>query len=405
LSGEKPTSSLFERVISGEGMGLMKIPITKPFFGEEEKKAILEPLQSGWVVQGPKVREFEMLFEDFQVCKHAVATSSATTALHLALLSLGLEKDDEVIVPAFTHPATANVVRYVGARPVFVDIKLHNFNIDPFEMEKKVTKKTKAIIPVHLFGLAADMDPIVDLAKSLGIVVVEDAACAHGAEYNGRKVGTIGDCGAFSFHPRKVITTGEGGMLTTNDEEIAVLVRILRSHGENISDELRHKVNKIIYPDFVMLGFNYRMTDIQGAIGVEQMKKLPYILDERKRLASRYNEFLSDLEREEYLVLPRPMDGFVHSYQSYAILIKEKFKRERDALSDELQKRGIATRKGTYHVPGTRYYHETFGFKEGDFPNSETADERSLALPVYAGMEEEAVNYIVDNLRDLIKKG
>ncbi len=380
------------------------IPITRPCFDERETRAVAEVLSSGWVVQGPKVREFERLFEDSQGCKHAVATTSATTALHLALVALGIEKDDEVIVPAFTHPATANVVRYVGARPVFVDIKLSSFNIDPFEIEGKVTPKTKAILPVHLFGLPADMDPIMDVAKNFRLNVIEDAACAHGAEYRGRKVGTVGDFGVFSFHPRKPITTGEGGMLTTNNEEIATLVRILRSHGESVSDEWRHKADEVIYPDYVMLGFNYRMTDIQAAIGVEQMKKLSHILEERRRLASRYNQLLFELQKEEYLVLPHPIEGFVHSYQSYVVLLDERNRGKRDRLSNELQKRGIATRKGTYHVPGTKYYQEAFGFKKGDFANSEAADERSLALPLYVGMEEEHVNYVVDNLRKLIKK-
>jgi dTDP-4-amino-4,6-dideoxygalactose transaminase len=382
-----------------------RIPIAKPYFDEKETKAVAEVLSSGWVVQGPKVREFERLFKDFQVCKHAVATSSATTALHLALLSLYIEKDDEVIIPAFTHPATANVIMYVGARVVFVDIKLPDFNIDPFEIEKKVTKKTKAIIPVHLFGLSADMGAIMDVAQNFKLKVVEDAACAHGAEYKGKKVGTIGNCGAFSFHPRKPITTGEGGMLTTNDEKIAIRSRILRSHGENISDELRDRADELIYPDYAMLGFNYRMTDIQAAIGMEQMKKLPYILEERKSIASRYNQLLSDLEGDEYAVLPHQMDGFIHSYQSYVILMREKVKKRRDEISNELQKRGITTRKGTYHVPGTTYYRKTFDFKKGDFPNSEMADARSLALPLYAGMDEEEINYVVENLWDLIKKG
>ena len=380
------------------------IPITKPSFDESETKAVAEVLCSGWVVQGPKVREFERLFEEFQDCTDAVATTSATTALHLALLCLGIEKGDEVIVPAFTHPATANAVKYVGAKPVFVDIELPNFNIDPSEIGKKATKRTKAIIPVHLFGLPADMDPIMDMAKSFSLKVIEDAACAHGAEYRGRKVGAIGDCGAFSFHPRKAITTGEGGMLTTNDQKIADQARILRSHGESVSDELRHKADVVIYPDFVMLGFNYRITDMQAAIGVEQMKKLPYILKERRRLASRYNQLLSELEGDECLVLPHPIDGFVHSYQSYVILMKEKVKGGRDGLSNELQKRGIATRKGTYHVPGTKFYKAVFGFNEGDFPNSELADDRSLALPLYAGMEEEDINYVVENLRDVIRE-
>jgi dTDP-4-amino-4,6-dideoxygalactose transaminase len=380
------------------------IPITKPFFDERETEAVTEVLSSGWIVQGPKVREFEKLFEDFQGCIHAVATTSATTALHLALVALDIGKDDEVIVPAFTHPATANVAMYVGAKPVFVDITLRDFNIDPLEIERKVANKTKAVIPVHLFGLPADMNPIMNVASNFKLRVIEDAACAHGATYNGRKVGAIGDCGAFSFHPRKPITTGEGGMLTTDNDEVASRARILRSHGESISDEMRHRADEIIYPDFVALGFNYRMTDMQAAIGVEQMKKLPYIVEEKRRLAFRYNEMLSDLAREEYLTLPLPIDGFVHAYQSYVILLNEKVNITRDALSNELQKQGIATRKGTYHVPGTRFYREVFGFKKGDFPNSETADKRSLAFPLYAGMEDGDISFVVENLRDLIKK-
>jgi dTDP-4-amino-4,6-dideoxygalactose transaminase len=380
------------------------IPIAKPCFDEQEHLAVAEVLSSGWVVQGPKVREFEKVFETFQGCKHAIATTSATTALHIALCSVGIERDDEVIVPAFTHPATANVVRYMGAKPVFVDVKLPDFNIDTLEIEKKVTRRARAIIPVHLFGLPADMDPVMDIAKSFKLKVVEDAACAQGSVYKGKRVGDIGDCGAFSFHPRKSITTGEGGMLTTNDEEIAANARILRSHGESISDELRHKADAIVYPDFVMLGFNYRMTDIQAAIGVKQMAKLPHILEERRKIAMRYNELLSDLVKEEFLFLPPQRKGFIHSYQSYVVLFKEKVTKKRDRLSNELQKKGIATRKGTYHVPGTKYYQQAFGFKKGDFPKSETADEKSLALPLYVGMENGEIDYVSDHLKDIIRK-
>jgi dTDP-4-amino-4,6-dideoxygalactose transaminase len=293
----------------------------------------------------------------------------------------------------------------MGARPVFVDVKLPDFNIDTLEIERKVTKKTKAIIPVHLFGFPADMDPIMGIAKSRKLKVVEDAACATGTEYKGKKVGDIGNCGAFSFHPRKSITTGEGGMLTTNDEEIAARAKILRSHGESISDELRHKADEILYPDFVMLGFNYRMTDIQAAIGVKQMAKLPRILEERRKIAMKYDELLSDLVKHEFLFLPPRRKGFTHSYQSYVVLFRGKVKKNRDGISNELQKRGIATRKGTYHVPGTKYYQMTYEFKKGDFPNSETADEKSLALPLYAGMEEGEVDCVVDNLKEVIRRG
>jgi dTDP-4-amino-4,6-dideoxygalactose transaminase len=348
------------------------------------------------------VKRFENLVEGFQRCKHAIATTSATTALHVALAAIGIKEGDEVIVPAFTHPSTANVVRYTGATPVFVDITIPDFNIDALEVEKKITKKTRAIIPVHLFGLPADMEPIMAIAKRFQLKIVEDAACALGAEYKGKKVGGLGDCGAFSFHPRKAITTGEGGMLATNDDEIAFRARALRSHGESITDEERHKADEIIYPEFIMLGFNYRMTDIQAAIGIEQMKKFPMIMKERRRLAARYDGLLADLERAGYILLPPRHEGFNHSYQSYVILLRDRVRIGRDRLSNELHKRGIATRKGTYHVPGLRYYREAIGFKKGAFPNSEIADERSLAIPLYAGMEDEDLHYVAENLRDLI---
>ncbi len=378
------------------------IPIAKPYFDTREMKAVAKVLSSGWIVQGPQVKRFEDLIEKFQRCKYAIATTSATTALHLALVSIGIGESDEVLVPAFTHPSTANVVRYVGATPIFVDVKIPDFNIDAIEIEKKITKKTRAIIPVHLFGLPADMDPIMDIAKHYKLKVVEDAACALGAEYKGNKAGGIGDSGAFSFHPRKAITTGEGGMLTTNNDEIAFRTRALRSHGESISDEERHKADEIIYPEFIMLGFNYRMTDIQAAIGIEQMKKFPLILKERRKLASKYNELLVDLEKREYLLLPPRRDRFFHSYQSYVIFLKDKVKVERDKLSNELQKRGIVTRKGTYYVPTIKFYRETFGLEKDAFPHSKEAEEKSLALPLYAGMREKDLTYVVENLRDLL---
>jgi dTDP-4-amino-4,6-dideoxygalactose transaminase len=380
------------------------IPISKPYFDEKETAAVTAVLSSGWVVQGPKVREFERAFERFQSAEHAVATTSATATLHLALLALGVGEGDEVILPAFTHPATANAIRHVRAKPVFVDIRLCDFNIDPGAAEKALTRRTKALIPVHLFGLPAEMDPILDMTKGSRFSVIEDAACGHGAVYRDRMVGTIGVCGAFSFHPRKPITTGEGGVLTTNDSEIADRIRTLRSHGESLSDEVRHQANEILYPDYVDAGFNYRMTDIQAAVGVEQVKKLPYILERRRRLAGEYNRLLSELERDEYVALPRETAGCLHSYQSYVILLRERSLMERNEVSNELQRRGIATRKGTYHVPGTRFYRETFGFKRGDFPNSEFADERSLALPLFVQMTDEELTYVVENLEGVIRR-
>jgi dTDP-4-amino-4,6-dideoxygalactose transaminase len=384
-------------------MSTRSIPIARPYFGTEERDAVAEAVASGWVVQGPRVREFEGRFAAFQNCDHAVATSSATTALHLALIVSGIEPGDEVLVPAFTYPASANVVVHAGATPVFVDVQLPDCTLETSEVAKKITMKTKAIMPVHLFGLPVDMDPIMVVARDRALSVIEDAACGHGAVYKGKMVGAIGDCGAFSFHPRKPISTGEGGMLTTNNGTLAETARILRSHGESVADEDRHKANEVVYPDFVLPGYNYRMTDIQGALGVEQVKKLPFIVEERRRIASLYDTLLSNLEHEEYLVAPPHHDHVLHTYQSYVLLLGERLNEKRDRLSNELQHIGVATRKGTYHVPGTQYYRERYGFNMGDFPNSEVADRRSLALPLYVGMTDEDVEYVVDAVSRIVK--
>ena len=317
------------------------------------------------------------------------------------MVALGVGEGDEVILPAFTYPATANVVVHVGAKPVFVDIELETFNIDPGEILKRLSAKTRVIMPVHLFGLPANMDEVMEIARSRGLAVVEDAACAMGAEYKGVKVGTIGDCGAFSFHPRKPITTGEGGIFTTNNGDLAEVVKALRSHGETVSDESRHRSGDILYPDYRFAGYNYRMTDIQAAIGVEQVKKFPYILGERRRIAAAYSSLLSGLEDAGLIGLPRSQQNSSHTYQSYVVLIKGDASRDR--ISYELQQLGISTRKGTYHVPLTSFYRERFGFRSGDFPNSELAEARSLALPLYVGMGEEEIGYVVENLEKLVR--
>jgi perosamine synthetase len=263
----------------------MKIPVAKPLFDENEKKAILETLESGWVMQGPKVQEFERAVSEYVSGKFAKATSSGTAALHLALVACGIGRGDEVILPPFTCVASANPVEYIGAKPVFVDIDLKTFNIDVPKIEEAITESTKAIMPVHLFGLCADMGPIVRLAKEYDLKIIEDAALALGAFYKGKHAGTFGDTGCFSFHPRKMITTGEGGMIITNHAEITEMVEVLRNYGAAISAWQRHHGQFHVLPKYHVLGYNYKMTDIQASIGVEQMKKLPLLLNARKRLA------------------------------------------------------------------------------------------------------------------------
>jgi perosamine synthetase len=383
----------------------MKIPISKPFFGEEEKRAIIEPLETGWVVQGPKVAEFEARFAAYAKTPHALATTSATTALHMALVALGVGPGDEVIVPAFTWVASANVVELQGATPVFVDIELDTFNIDVTKIEAAITKKTKAIMPVSLFGVSADMNAVMAIAKKHGLKVIEDAACATGAWYKGHHAGTLADAGCFSFHPRKAITTGEGGMLITADAKVAEHARSLRDHGATKSDLARHLgARSYVLPDFNVVGFNYRMTDFQGAVGVVQMGRLAHIIEERTVRAKRYDAVLSGLG---WLRPPTTPADYVHGYQSYVCLFRpeaptvanvETLHARRNALMDALEGAGIATRPGTHAVHMLGFYRERYGIKPEDFPNAYLADRLTLALPLYAQLTTEEQDYVVDHV-------
>lgn len=383
----------------------MKIPISKPFFGEEEKRAVIGPLESGWVVQGPQVAEFESRFRAYTGAPHALATTSATTALHLALIALGVGPGDEVIVPAFTWVATANVVEMQGARPVFVDIELETFNIDVAKIEAAITPRTRVILPVSLFGVSARMGPILEIAARHGLKVVEDDACATGAWYQGHHAGTLADIGCFSFHPRKAITTGEGGMLITADEGIAQHVRSLRDHGASTSDLARHHgARSYVLPDFNMVGYNYRMTDLQAAVGVVQMGRLEEILERRTAVAQRYDRALGGTG---WLRPPVTPPGSVHGYQSYVCLFQpevpgmdnvEALHARRNALMDRLESAGVATRPGTHAVHALGFYRERYGIQPTDFPNALIADRLTLALPLFAQLTGEEQEYVVAEL-------
>lgn len=374
----------------------MKIPVTRPVFGDEEIDAVAACLRSGWVVQGPKVAEFEALWAGYTGARFARATTSCTTALHLAMIAIGIEPGDEVIVPAFTWVATANAVEYCGATPVFADIDLRTFNLDPAAIEARITPRTKAIVPVHEFGLSADMTAILEIAARHDLRVVEDAACATGTRHQGRHVGTFGDVGCFSFHPRKAISTGEGGMLTTDDETAATLVEVLRSHGAEESDLARHAgTGGFALPEFNRLGFNYRMTDIQAAIGVEQMARLEGILEVRRSLAARYDEALGDLDG---LRTPFEPVGDTHVYQSYVTFVEDGHE-ARDRLAARLGDEGIASRQGTHAVHALGYYRDRYDLSPGDFPNAWAADRQSLTLPVFAGMSDEEHAHVVAAVR------
>jgi perosamine synthetase len=377
----------------------VKIPITRPYFDDAEKAAVVGPLETGWVVQGPNVAEFERLFAEYTGAAHALATSSCTTALHLALAALGVGLGDEVIVPAFTFIATANVVEYQGATPVFVDIDLRTFNVTAEQIEARVTERTKAIIPVSLFGLSVDMQPVMDLAERRGLYVIEDAACAVGTRYRGKHAGTLAHLAAFSFHPRKVITTGEGGMVVTQNAAWAADVRARRSHGGALSDLERHGKGAFALPDYNVLGYNYRMTDLQGAVGVAQMKKLDWIVERRRSLAYRYDEALYDLEG---VLTPYVPEGYDHTYQAYVLLIDGDARLSRDDLARELLARGISVRQGTHTVHIQEYYRGKYGLSPEDFPISFHADRRSLTLPLFPAMTDGEQSYVVEQVRALM---
>ncbi|UCD85352.1 MAG: DegT/DnrJ/EryC1/StrS family aminotransferase [Deltaproteobacteria bacterium] len=388
----------------------MKIPIAKPLFDENEERAILEPLRSGWVMQGPKVQKFENIVSNYTGAKYAKSTSSGTAALHLSLLACGIRPGDEVIVSPFTCVATVNPIEYIGAKPVFVDINLETFNIDVSKIEEAITKNTKAIIPIHMFGLCADMEPIMKLAKKYKLKVIEDSVLALGSFYRGRHSGTFGDAGCFSFHPRKIITTGEGGMVITNSKEISHDIEAMRNYGASVSALKRHKKRFYVLPEYYLLGYNYKMTDLQASIGIKQMGKLKYILKKRKQLAKIYNQ---ELENLDWLTIPKIFKGYIHAYSSYVCLFTpfkwtrdrislkqlRSIKRKRNEFMKKLEEKGIATIPGNPAVHTLKYYKSRYHLREGDFPTSLIASNLSITLPLYPQMSHKEQNFVINSIK------
>lgn len=395
----------------------MNIPITKPVFDARDRESILEPLESGWVVQGPQVKRFETKFSQFSGAAFALATTSCTTALHLCMEGLKLGKGDRIIVPSFTFIATANAVEYTGAEVVFCDIKLDDFNIDPGLVESILEgdreRRIKAVVPVHLFGLCANMDEIMRISAKHGLQVVEDAACGFDAWIGEKHAGTFGAAGCFSFHPRKAITTGEGGMVTTNDPGLARTISSLRDHGASTSDLQRHlEKGGSLLPEYNVRGYNYRMTDFQGALGVTQLEKAATIMDARRKIAGKYNDALEEIEA---LKPPSVPEGYTHAYQSYVCLFTDGqdlaeltfdridgLNRKRNKMMSELERRGVATRQGTHAVHTLGYYREKYGLSPGDCLSSYAADRLSITLPLYAGMTESEFDYVIASIREVL---
>jgi len=381
------------------GKSRRSIAISLPATGEEEWQAVREPLLSGWLTQGPKVAAFERAFAERHRVKHALATTSCTTALHLALEALGIGPGDEVIVPAFTWVATANVVLYCGATPVLADVDRETFNIDPADVARKLTPRTKAVIAVHLFGLAADMDALGAVVPA-GVPIIEDAACAAGGSYKGRPAGTLGAMAAFSFHPRKSITTGEGGMLTTGDDRLALTADQLRNHGASISEEQRHMGPRpYLLAEFNLLGFNYRMTDLQGAVGLAQLKKLDAFIAERERWAGFYRQRLAKLN---WLRLPAVTPGAGHAWQAFVTYVDpDRAPMPRNDIMERLQAKGISTRPGTHAVHMLGYYRDRLGLAADDLPGARDCDRHTMAIPLHNRMSADDYEYVAAALLGL----
>jgi perosamine synthetase len=378
----------------------MNIPITKPLLGVEEERAVSQVIQSGWLVQGPKVVEFERTVADYVGVQHAVAVSSCTTALHLALLLCGIDPGDEVIVPSFTFIATANAVRHTGATPVFVDIDPCTYNLHPACIEAAITPRTKAIMPVHQIGLAADMDRIDAIARQHDLAVIEDAAPAIGATYKGKRVGNLGNPTCFSFHPRKVITSGEGGMFLTNDENLAERARLLRAHGMSLSDLARHQAKSVVIEEYHDVGYNYRMSDLHAAVGIEQMKKLDFMLARRQEVAAHYNEAFRNLE---CIRLPFSSHDTPHTYQSYMIELLPYAPKKREQVMHELLAVGIASRRGVMAIHLEKAYSSDYS-APSRLSVTENAALNTILLPIYATMTETEQAYVIEHICQVLRR-
>jgi perosamine synthetase len=376
-----------------------KISISTPSISEDEWLALREPLDTGWLTQGPQVGKFEESFAELHGVKKALATTSCTTAMHLMLVGLGIGPGDEVIVPSFTWVATANVVLYCGATPVLADVDPVTYNINLLDVASRITERTKAIIVVHLFGLCVDVPRLKEMVPP-HILILEDCACAAGATLNGTPAGGLGVAGAFSFHPRKSITTGEGGMLTTNDLELANKLEILRNHGASMSEEERHNGSSpYLLPDFNVLGFNYRMTDIQGAIGNVQLGKLNGFISERQKQAEYYLDALSSIE---WLRMPTVPSNGQHAWQSFVVFVHEEASPvSRNVIMENLHNAGISSRPGTHAIHMLGLYQERFGYADSDFPGAQSCSNQTMAIPLHNKMDHDDLKFVVTTLKSI----
>lgn len=366
---------------------MKRISMAVPVFNGNEKKYLNECIDTGWVsANGRFVKEFEEKFAEYCGTKYAVSCANGTVSLHLALLSAGIKPGDEVIIPTLTYIATANCVKYCGAVPVFADSELGSFNIDPDDIEKRITSRTKAIMPVHLYGLCCNMDRINQIAEKYGLIVIEDAAEAHGAKIGDRKSGSMGDMGSFSFFGNKIITSGEGGMIVTNNEEFYNRMKILKAQGMSTEKRYWH----------TELGYNYRMTNMQAALGLAQLENVDWHIGERKRISGLYKKYLSDCPLVRMQSCP---DNYTHVYWMNNVILSDEVKLIRDEVMRKMEECNIEMRPVFYpmHIMPP-YYDETLSL-----PNSEKISSRGISLPSHALLSEEDVKYICDSLKSIIE--
>ncbi len=381
--------------------GMKFIHFTQPLFGTEEKKEVLNTLDSGWITLGPKTKQFEDNFAEYVGVKHAVAVSSNTAGMHLALIALGIKPGDEVITTPFTFVATVNVIVHVGAVPILVDVDPKTFNIDPTKIEEKITKRTKAIMPVHYGGLACDMDEVIKIAKKHDLLIIEDAAHASGASYKNKRIGAHGDVAIFSFHPVKNISTGDGGMVTTDNAHLANKISTLRLHGMSKEAWKRHSASGSWKYDVELPGFKYNMTDISASLGIHQLKKLGGFIKKRKEYADFFNKSFENIPEISTPYVPINEE---HIYSLYTIKIDvDKLKIDRDEIVELLKEANIGAT--VYFIPVHHFtlYKNSFGFSEEDFPVTEKIFKSILSLPLYPRMSIEDVKYVADTLRRIIE--